>query len=152
MIQTILIFLTGLNAGLFLAWSVSVTNGIGRLDDRTFLISFQSMNRAILNPAFYLVFFGAIFLHLYNLIDQLFLSESMILLSMLSSAIFLVGIFLVTVFGNIPLNEKLDKLNLIIMPEDECKQFRESFERPWNALNWVRTTFSSAAFLLLFIG
>src|SRR5687768_4659583 len=50
--------LTGLMAGLFFAWSVSVTPGIGKLPDKEYLASFQTMNRAIINPLFLICFLG----------------------------------------------------------------------------------------------
>ena len=43
---------TGLMAGLFYSWSISVTPGIARLVDKEYLASFQAMNRAIINPLF----------------------------------------------------------------------------------------------------
>lgn len=47
---------TGLTAGLCFTWSNAVTPGIGRLDNLTFLKSFQAMNRAIINGKFMIVF------------------------------------------------------------------------------------------------
>ncbi|MBD3661527.1 MAG: DUF1772 domain-containing protein, partial [Arenibacter algicola] len=55
---TALILLTGLSAGLCFTWSNAITPGIGRLNDPGYLMSFQQMNRAIINPLFLLVFFG----------------------------------------------------------------------------------------------
>ncbi|CAE7470434.1 unnamed protein product, partial [Symbiodinium microadriaticum] len=46
----------------FYAWSVSVIPGTKRLADLTYLESMQSINRAILNPAFFVVFFGSMIL------------------------------------------------------------------------------------------
>ena len=42
---------SGLMAGLFYAWSISVTPGLAKIDNSSYLKAFQSMNRAILNPA-----------------------------------------------------------------------------------------------------
>ena len=50
----------GLTAGLCFTWTNAVTPGIGRLDDLTYLKSFQAMNRAIINPLFLGVFLGPI--------------------------------------------------------------------------------------------
>ena len=50
----------GLTAGVCFTWTNAVTPGIGRLDDLTYLKSFQAMNRAILNPLFLAVFLGPI--------------------------------------------------------------------------------------------
>lgn len=53
------IALTGLSAGLFYAWSVSVIPGTRKIPDPVYLETMQSINRAILNPAFFLIFFGS---------------------------------------------------------------------------------------------
>ena len=56
------VILTGLSAGLFYAWQVSVIPGTQKVGDLTYLESMQSINRAILNPAFFLIFFGSLIL------------------------------------------------------------------------------------------
>ncbi|MEM6768064.1 MAG: hypothetical protein AAF655_24225 [Bacteroidota bacterium] len=53
------VVLTGLSAGLFYAWMVSVIPGTRKLTDLTYMESMQSINREILNPAFFLIFFGS---------------------------------------------------------------------------------------------
>jgi uncharacterized membrane protein len=61
------IVFTGMSAGLCFTWTNAITPGIGRLNDLGFLRSFQEMNRTILNPLFFIVFFGPFFLNLINL-------------------------------------------------------------------------------------
>ena len=56
------VILTGLSAGLFYAWQVSVIPGTKKVFDHTYIEVMQSINRAILNPAFFLIFFGSLFL------------------------------------------------------------------------------------------
>ena len=51
--------LSALVAGLFFAWSVSVTLGLARVSDSEYVSAMQSINRAIQNPAFFTAFFGA---------------------------------------------------------------------------------------------
>jgi len=63
----LLVIFTGLSAGLCFTWTNAVTPGIGRLDDLGFLMAFQQMNRAILNPIFFVVFLGPFFLGITNL-------------------------------------------------------------------------------------
>ena len=51
----------GLIAGFFYAWDVSVMPGLARLDDRTFVGTFQALDRAMMmNPLFMLAFMGAL--------------------------------------------------------------------------------------------
>ncbi|MGH3838754.1 MAG: hypothetical protein ACRDSG_06445 [Pseudonocardiaceae bacterium] len=49
---------TGLQAGLYYAFAVSVMPGLRRIDDRAFVEAMQQINVAIINPWFFLSFFG----------------------------------------------------------------------------------------------
>ena len=151
---TVLIFgilLTGLTAGLCFTWSNAVTPGIGRLDDLTFLKSFQSMNRVIINGSFMVVFFGPVILLFLN--AYLYKNSGISSLIFLVAAIlFFVGIGLVTVFGNVPLNEILDKANLETLSKIELHKLRSTFENSWNKWHTIRSITSFLSFLLLLIG
>ena len=48
--------LTGLSAGLLYGWRVSVIPGTRRTSSHAYVETMQAINRAILNPAFFLVF------------------------------------------------------------------------------------------------
>ena len=50
----------GLMAGVFGIYSNAIMPGLRRTDDRTFVAAFQSIDRAILNPAFLATFLGAL--------------------------------------------------------------------------------------------
>ncbi len=141
---------SGLMAGLFFAWSVSVMPGLGRLPDAGFLSAMQAMNRAIQNPAFFLVFMGILallpataFLHRANA------DRSLFWLLVAATAVYFIGVFGVTAAGNIPLNNALDSLNIPASTATELQAFRARFEGRWNLLNTVRTLASLATFILL---
>lgn len=144
-----LILLTGLSAGLCFTWSNAVTTGIGKLDDLSYLSAFQQMNRSIINPLFIIVFFGPLFAGLTNI--YLFKNESgtMIWLLIIAVALYFFGVIMVTIFGNVPLNEILDKTNLEISSIQDLKQLRERFESKWNRFHLVRTITSAISFLVL---
>jgi uncharacterized membrane protein len=145
------ILLTGLTAGLCFTWSNAVTPGIGRLDNLTFLKSFQAMNRAIINGKFMIVFFGPVILLFLN--TYLFKgNNTSFWLFLIAAILFFIGIGLVTIFGNVPLNEVLDKSNLELLSKVELKELRNNFEQPWNRLHMIRTLSSCSAFVLLIIG
>ena len=105
------ITLTGLSAGLFYAWAVSVIPGTLKVTDATYLQTMQAINRAILNPAFYVVFFGSLILLGVASVYQFRMGTSFWLL-LAATVLYLVGTFGVTAFGNVPLNDQLDVLNL----------------------------------------
>jgi len=146
-----LVLLTGLSAGLCFTWSNSITSGIGRLNDLEYLTSFQQMNRTILNPLFFIVFFGPFFLGLINLYLYKNASGTIIWFLILAIAIYFFGVLLVTIFGNVPLNEILDKTDLNKASIEGLKKLRERFEDKWNRLHLIRTISSAIAFLLLIL-
>jgi len=146
-----LILLTGLSAGLCFTWSNAVTTGIGRLDDLGYLSAFQQMNRTILNPVFFIVFFGPLLLNLVNIYLFKNTSSTIMWLLILATTIYFLGVVLITIFGNVPLNEMLDKTDLGSASIEELRSLRETFEVKWNRLHLIRTFTSIISFLLLLI-
>ena len=147
----LLVMCTGLSAGLCFTWSNSITPGIGKLNDFGFLMSFQQMNRVILNPTFYIVFIGPFFLGIINLFILKNISSGLWWLLIVSVLIYFLGVILVTVFGNVPLNEILDKNNLKTLNKIELRQLRDAFENKWNRLHLIRTVTSLVSFITLII-
>jgi len=62
-----------------------------------------------------------------------------------------VGAFIVTIIGNIPLNELLDKTSLESISLDELKTLRKSIEVKWNNFNLIRSISSLVSFILLIL-
>lgn len=126
--------------------------GIGRVEDEVFLGTLKSMNKVILNPAFFLVFFGSVIM---NLINPILLrnqaSSKVILLLIVAAGIYLVGMFFVTLFGNIPLNRLLEGSSLETLSSGQLQVLRTRIEQPWKTYNWIRTLSSLAAFVLLVV-
>jgi uncharacterized membrane protein len=61
------------------------------------------------------------------------------------------GVFLVTIVGNIPLNELLENTDLEKISLTELGDLREKIENKWNSFNLIRTISSFISFLLLVI-
>lgn len=141
------VLLTGLSAGLFYAWQVSVIPGTRKVMDMTYLESMQSINRAILNPAFFLVFFGSAILLTISTIQQ-FKYGLPFWFILAATIIYWIGTFGVTAFGNVPLNDALEALNLETLTEQKVIEFRKHYEQKWNRLHLIRTVFSVLSFLL----
>ena len=146
------IFLTGLMAGIFFTWSNAVKPGIGKLGDIEYLRALQSMNRVILNNAFRIIFLGAIIavalvpVFYFNLYPK-----NIFWLFVFTLVIYWIGVFGVTVSGNIPLNEILDKTNLESITLEEIKTLRKRIELKWNHFNLIRSISSVITFILLII-
>lgn len=146
------ILFTGLMAGIFFTWSNAVKPGIGKLSDVEYLRSLQSMNRVILNNTFRIIFIGAIITVALVPIFYFNLYPSNIFwLFLFAFVIYWIGVFGVTVLGNIPLNEILDKTNLESITLEEIKVLRINIEDKWNNLNIIRSISSGITFLLFIV-
>lgn len=143
---------TALMAGLFYNWTSAITVGLHRLPDKEYIAAIQSINRAIQNPLFFLSFFGAAillpfccYLHYQHPVTTKFYI-------LLTAAIFyLAGVMAVTILGNIPLNNMLDKFNLQNASLDDAAKIRLLFETRWNNFNTVRTICSVISLLFILI-
>jgi uncharacterized membrane protein len=143
--------LTGLIAGLFYSYSCSVNPGLGGLSDTSYLAAMQSINRAILNPVFFASFMGTlIFLPVSAYLNRNTPGSSTFILLAAAAAVYIIGTFGVTMFGNVTLNNALDAINLNAPAEELSKQ-RALFEKPWNSLHQVRTLASVLAFVLVIL-
>lgn len=150
-IKTITIFgtvvLTGLSAGLFYAWAVSVIPGTRKVSDLVYLETMQSINRAIINPAFILSFFGALILLVISTVQQ-YHTGMIFWILLIATTTYLIGTIGVTAFGNVPLNNALDVIDLSKLNIDQLSKFRLDYELKWNRLHMIRTLFSFLSFLL----
>lgn len=144
---------TALMGGLFYAYSCSVTPGLGRLSDAGYLLAMQSINRAILNPVFFASFLGSVVL--LPLCTWAYFSYavspgSWCLLG--ATFVYFAGVFGVTIGGNVPLNNALDKADFAAAGEAELAMHRAAFERRWNRLNTVRTVAAVLTVALVIAG
>jgi len=146
------ILFTGLSAGLCFTWSNAIAPGIGRLDDLGFLQAFQAMNRSILNASFLIVFLGPVLLLFVNAILHRNANTATSKSFLIAAILYVVGIGIITVFKNVPLNEMLDKTVLENLSAIELKELRTKFEQPWNRWHIQRTIASFTSFALLLVG
>lgn len=143
----IAIILTGLSAGFFYAWQVSVIAGTKRVMDITYLETMQAINRAILNPAFFLIFFGSLIMLTIST-AQHYQKGLIFWIMLLSTMVYFAGTFGVTALGNVPLNDSLDVINLKEMTAEKMAVTRINYEVKWNRLHLIRTVFAVFSFLL----
>jgi uncharacterized membrane protein len=151
-IKSIVLFgavvLTGLSAGFFYAWSVSVIPGAQKVVNATYLETMQSINQAILNPAFFIIFFGSLLFLSIASVYQFNTGKTTFWLMLIASVLYLIGTIGVTGLGNVPLNNKLAALNLIEMSPQKLLEFRSFYENNWNRLHLIRTIFAVGSFVL----
>ncbi len=142
------VVLTGLSAGLFYAWSVSVIPGTQKVVDTTYLETMQSINRAILNPAFFLVFFGSVVFLSISSIYEFHANKTAFWLMLGASITYLLGTVGVTGLGNVPLNDQLEAMKLGDLAINKASEFRRYYESNWNRLHQIRTVFAVLSFIL----
>lgn len=137
---------TGLMAGVFGIFAVAIMPGLRTTDDRTFLGSFQAIDRAIVNPLFLLTFMGALVLAVLAALLQLGSGRGPVLIWTAAAAVLYLVAVVVTVAVHLPLN---DALKTAGSPADmaDPAAVRAAFdEARWAAWNIVRVVTSTVAF------
>ncbi len=146
------VFLTGLSAGLFYAWEVSVIPGTKFISDKNYLEVMQSINRAILNPGFFIIFLGSFLLLLSSTFLQYRAAVNLSFWLLLVATVTYLICMGVTAFGNVPLNQGLDSLDLNKLGDYDLINQRNSFEAPWNLLHTFRTVCAVVSFAAVLLG
>ena len=141
---------TGLIAGLMYVYSCSVNPGLGRLTDLEYLSAMQSINRAILNPLFFITFMGTLIL--LPVSTWLSYDTSRFWYFLAATIVYAIGVFGVTIGGNVPLNEALDKFNIGGASQEQLALQRSLFEQKWNTFHAIRTVANVLSALLAILG
>ncbi len=140
---------TGLVAGVFYAYSVSVDLGLAVQPDESYVATMQAINEKIQNPLFFTSFFGAALFPIVALAVHFPKPRSgRFSLIALACALYIGGGFLLTTFVNVPMNDQLAAVD----PDASARVLssaRDAYEGPWDFWNRVRTVFSTLAFLAL---
>lgn len=146
---TLATVLSGLSAGLLFGWRVSVIPGTARTSSPAYVETMQSINRAILNPAFFLVFLGApVAIGVAAVVAVLDDASGRAALLALACALYVTTTVVTTAVGNIPLNDRLETFDAVAATASEVDAARAAYERPWNRWHDVRTASSAFAFVL----
>lgn len=129
-------------AGLVYTFAVVVMPGIRTLSDHDFLNAFKVMDRVIQNnhPLFIIVWIGSVVSLLAMLAVSLSaLSGVDLMVAVFAVVVYIFAVQLPTITINIPLNNKLQAMNLVDLPEADLKQCRLEFESTWITWNTRRT-------------
>jgi uncharacterized membrane protein len=139
---------TGLAAGFFYAYHVSVTRGHALIGDRAYLEAMQAINATVRNWEFFLGFFGALILGAAALALRANRWRSPATWLLTAGLGLYLAAFLVTMTANVPLNEDLARVTLA---GADLAAVRADYEPDWNRANALRTGLSIAAFALLVV-
>ena len=134
---------SGLVAGLMFTFSSFMMTVLGRLPAAQGIATMQSINVAILNPAFGLLFFGTTASTLLVAVTAPFTTELPGAGWRLAGGLlFVIGAFLVTMLANVPLNNALDKVD----PASATgAKVWKRYLATWTAWNHVRTLTAGGA-------
>lgn len=153
---TILMLLTviaitgsGLMAGLFFVFSVSVMNALAQMPVNEGMKAMQLINRTIQNPVFFFAFFGTALACLLLLVISTWQQLPHVHWTIFGAFLYLGGGFMVTVLFNVPLNNSLDKLRADDPASD--KEWTR-YIKLWTRWNHLRTAACISACILLTIG
>lgn len=138
---------TGLSAGFFVTYQISVTRGLALVDDATYVATFQAVNETVRTGWFAAFFFGAAPLAALAAWSCWSHSRARAGLLVAAAVLQLAGVLGVTFAGNVPLNEEL--ADVTSSETSALAAARADFEDDWNRLNLVRTLAGLAAFALV---
>jgi len=147
-------FLCSLVAGFLFAYAVVVMPGIKNLTDREFIRTFQVTDRVIQNnnPLFIFVWLGSaiaiIVASVYGVGD---LQGFDLFLLAVASLAYILGVQVLTIAINLPLNNALQKIDVDVLNDTDIKKARNDFESRWNSTNVIRTAIACGVSILLIV-
>ena len=128
---------SGLMAGLFFVFSAFMMTALSKLGASQGIAAMQSVNVTILNPLFLIVFMGTAVLSLVTAVGAIWnWSAAGSGWTLAGSLLYLVGIILVTMVFNVPLN---DALAAVDPASGEGATIWERYLDVWVKWNHVRT-------------
>lgn len=146
--------LCSLVAGFLLAFVIVVMPGIKELPDREFIRAFQVMDGVIQNnqPLFMIVWVGSVFTLIVSAILGIWHLDGIARITLLvATCTYIVGVQLPTMIINVPLNNRLQALDVSLEDHIMQKQGRKDFESRWNYWNSIRTIMATLLSVTLMV-
>lgn len=142
--------------GFIFTYAVIVMPGFSKLNDKDFIRAFQVTDNVIQNnqPLFMLIWIGSILSVISTIAFSIFnINADYSILIMSTGFFYLIGVQGLTISIHIPLNNKIQKID--VDKEDELKlnEVRKEFEIKWNYYNRIRTVvaFNVTTLLMLIL-
>ena len=147
--------LCSLVTGFILTYAIVVMPGLSKLDDKEFIKAFQVTDGIIQNnqPIFILIWVGSIISVLITIIISIFtlgILEGWKIIFV--SLVYLIGVQAITIIIHLPLNRRIQKIDINSTNLQSLNEERKNFETKWNYFNNIRTViaFLVTLFFLLF--
>ena len=148
--------LCALVTGFIFTYAVVVMPGFAKLDDRDFIRAFQVTDGVIQNnqPLFMLAWVGSIVSVVATMILGFIEHHGIERWTVITIGfIYLIGVQGITIQIHLPLNNRLQHLEIDEMDSESLSKERNKFETRWNYFNNIRTliAFAVSFSLMLFI-
>ena len=147
--------LCSLVTGFILTYAIVVMPGLSKLDDKEFIKAFQVTDGIIQNnqPIFLLIWVGSIISVVSTIIISIFtlgILEGWKIIFV--SLVYLIGVQAITIIIHLPLNRRIQKIDINSTNLQSLNEERKNFETKWNYFNNIRTViaFLVTLFFLLF--
>jgi len=139
--------LCALVTGFVFTYAVVVMPGFAKLDDREFIRTFQVTDGVIQNnqPLFMLTWVGSIVSIVATMVlgfIELHGIERWIVIAI--GFVYLIGVQGITILIHLPLNNRLQRLEIDEMDPESLSKERNKFETHWNYFNNIRTLIACA--------
>ena len=136
------ILLCALAAGFILTYAIIVMPGLSKLDDKEFIKAFQVTDGIIQNnqPIFILIWVGSIISVSGTIITSI-LSLGIVeaWLIIFAGVIYLLGVQGITISIHLPLNRRIQNIDINSTNSQTLSDERKNFETKWNYFNNIRT-------------
>ena len=134
--------LCSLVTGFILTYAIVVMPGLSKLDDKEFIKAFQVTDGIIQNnqPIFILIWVGSIISVLITIIISIFtlgLLEAWKIIFV--SLVYLIGVQAITIIIHLPLNKRIQNIDINSTNLQSLNEERKNFETKWNYFNNIRT-------------
>ena len=148
--------LCALVTGFIFTYAVVVMPGFAKLDDRDFIRAFQVTDGVIQNnqPLFMLAWVGSIVSVFATMILGFIEQHGIERWTVIAIGfVYLLGVQGITIRVHLPLNNRLQRLEIDEMDPESLSKERNKFETRWNYFNNIRTliAFAVSFSLMLFI-
>ena len=134
--------LCSLVTGVILTYAIVVMPGLSKLDDKEFIKAFQVTDEIIQNnqPIFILIWVGSIISVVSTIIMSIFtlgLLEAWKIIFV--SLVYLIGVQAITIIIHLPLNKRIQNIDINSTNLQSLNEERKNFEKKWNYFNNIRT-------------
>lgn len=134
---------SGVMGGLFFAFSTSVMPALGRVGPTGGIAAMQAVNVVIQNPLFFIAFFGPALLSILLVVAALLgwpVGSPLAIYA--GAAFYLIGIMVITIIVNVPMNNALDAVDAA---SAEGAALWSTYLSNWTGWNHVRAIMGIAA-------